>query len=130
MRCFLACDSVSKMMSGRNGGQKTILSGLFDIIWATDVPTFYGHLALFIQFSGGSGKHVVTVVATDKNGQEILPQVTTEADLTGNEKFEIYAQIAAIPVKTFGDITFTVKIDGSQIGWPLVIHVNKAEAVQ
>lgn len=121
MRCFIACDAVSRDPSGG----KTSLYGLFDVIWG-QAPGYIKPFALFVQLQGKPGKHHFTLDAFGPDGKRLLePPHEFDLTISPSGTADIIIQVSPLKVSRYGKLTFHLVHNRKNIGWPRALDLKK-----
>ncbi|MES2790099.1 MAG: hypothetical protein V4719_10785 [Planctomycetota bacterium] len=125
MRCFVASDSAGRLSFPGNG-EKTFLLGMFDAVSAPRVPAMLGPFFLFVQLYGGSGECTATITGQQDDGTPVVETESPLLSLMLGHKRELFTQIQLLPFTKFGAISFVLRIEGTQVGWPLVLNLTES----
>ncbi len=94
--------------------------GIFTTIHAEKFPLTYQHFALVANFSTDTlGNHTLATRATDENGTELF---SSKLDVQINtDPFQVIANFENLTFPKPGTFTFTVSLDGKDIGSRIII---------
>jgi hypothetical protein len=99
---------------------KLVVGGIFDTIYAQEMPASHPFMALAIRVRahpGEAGRHAVMVRLVDPDGTEVIQALDAPFEIGGVDPLEgatadLVLQLAGVPLETFGRHSFDVFIDG------------------
>ncbi len=112
LQALLVCDAVAIDPNG-----KVTLYGVFDLIWAAQVPTRHPQLAIFVKCRV-EGPVDLQVLVTDPDGNTMLALDPLRAEVAGIAQ-GIYS-IAALEFRTTGSYRIAVVGPNGPIGFTIL----------
>jgi hypothetical protein len=99
---------------------KLVVGGIFDTIFASEVPANHPFMALAVRVHahpGEVGRHAVTVRLVDPDGTEVIQPLQAPFEIGGMDPLEggsadLVLQLSGVPLRTFGRHSFDILIDG------------------